>query len=113
MGDSKVYVVQDQQRFDKVKRMYVPKFNLEPARDFGELVFVLGPQQTPFEDSDLILDMKSILAHYSDHDYLLLIGNPALIGITVALAAAANEGRLKMLQWSGRDQCYLPISADI
>jgi hypothetical protein len=44
---------------------------------------------------------------------LLLIGNPILIGCAVAIAARANAGRVKLLQWSGTDQRYVTVQVDL
>jgi len=39
-----------------------------------------------------------------------LIGNPVLIGITCTVAAAQNKGSVRLLQWSGKNKKYIPIT---
>jgi hypothetical protein len=108
---SRVFVVQCQMRWDGEK--LVPKFDLGPAQEFGELVFLLSPSAAPFNSPPIVEELSGKLAGYTDDDYLLLVGNPCLIGMVVALAADANDGRVKMLQWSGRDQRYRVVEAEM
>lgn len=108
-----VHVVQRQLRWDEGRKSLVPKFDLEPAAAFGPLNFLLSPSAAPFNSPPIIAELQAKLAGFSDEDFLLLVGNPCLIGMVVALAADANEGRVKMLQWSGRDTAYKVVSADI
>ena len=109
----KVYVVQCQMRWDGEKGSLVPKFDLAPAEVFGELVFLLSPSAAPFNSPPIIDELQRKLAGYDDDDHLLLVGNPCLIGMVVALAADANNGRVKMLQWSGRHQSYRVVEASL
>lgn len=105
--------MQDQQYWSKESRRLEAKFDLSPAKEFGELVFLLGNGATPFSSEAPIAELSSKLADYSDDDYLLLIGNPCLIGFTVAIAADANNGRVRLLQWSGKEQRYLKVEANL
>jgi hypothetical protein len=58
--------------------------------------------------------MRKKLADFSEADCLLLIGNPILIGVAVALASDASEcGHVNMLQWNGRESRYTRIESVI
>jgi hypothetical protein len=59
----------------------------------------------------VIAELREKLKDYRDGDHLLLVGNPVLIGLSVALAADFNEGRVSLLQWSGKDQRYIAVVA--
>ena len=108
-----VYVVQDQQRFDHERGELVPRFDLSSAEKYGELEFLLSPSAAPWASASISQELDMVLQHYDDEDYLLLVGNPVLIGMAVATAAGYNDGRVRMLQWSGRDERYLSIVAII
>lgn len=110
-----VYVVQNQQRFDREKGELVPKFPSvkEKAGKFGELKYLLSPTAAPWDTVNILKEMWGQLQHYKDGDYLLLIGNPLLIGLAVALATEANNGEVTVLQWSGERRSYIPIKADL
>lgn len=106
-----VFVVQKQMRFDEGTGELVPRFRtLEKAERFGTLEYLLSPSAHPFNPEHIIGDLHDKLKSFSDSDYLLLIGNPALIGMATAVAGHYNEGRLRLLQWSGRQGDYAEIS---
>lgn len=107
----KVYVVQNQHRWDANRNEFVPKFDLKAAEQYGELVFLLGPTASPFRPESIIEELQTKLATFTDQDSLLCIGNPLLIGWSTAIAADANEGRVASLQWSGKDQRYVRVAA--
>lgn len=110
---SRVYVVQDQHRWDEGTSRLVPKFDLSTAEEYGDLIFLLGANAAPFNSPPIIRELQQKLSDYQDDDYLLLIGNPCLIGWSVAIAADMNEGRVQLLQWSGKDRRYIPVPADL
>lgn len=107
----KVYVVQNQHRWDPASGTFVPKFDLSEAEAFGELVFLLGPTASPFRPEPLVKELNEKLRPFTDEDSLLCIGNPLLIGWSMAIAADHNEGKVASLQWSGKDQRYVRVVA--
>lgn len=107
-----VYVVQDQKRKNPATGELEDRFDLSPAQEFGPLVFLLGSSASPFSTPAVIAELQLKLQNFSDRDCLLLTGNPALIGLSVAVAADANKGRVRLLQWSGSHSRYLPITAE-
>lgn len=110
---SKVYVVQNQHRWDSQKQELVPKFDLKKAEQYGDIEFLLSPKAKPFQPAAVIAELREGLRYYRSEDYLLLIGNPCLIGWAVALAAERADGRVNLLQWNGSEQRYLPIRSTL
>lgn len=110
---SKVYVVQNQHRWDREKEAFVPKFDLAKAQQYGELVCLLSPTAAPFHPGPVVEELRSKLEWYEEGDYLLLVGNPVLIGCAVAIASQATKGRVRLLQWSGTDQRYIPVEVNL
>lgn len=109
-----VFAVQQQMKFDQEKRQLVPRFPLiNKAEKFGPIEYLLSPSAHPFNPELVLGDLHEKLSGFSDSDHLLLIGNPALIGMATTIAAYYNEGRVKLLQWSGRHKDYTEISAKI
>jgi hypothetical protein len=106
-----VFVVQKQMRFDETTGELVPRFRtLEKAARFGQIEYLLSPSAHPFNPEHIIGDLHEKLKSYTEKDYLLLIGNPALIGMATAVAGHYNGGVLKLLQWSGHQGDYAEIS---
>ena len=84
-----VYVVQE-----------VSGRNIVSARQYGDFE-VLLPSNTNImlSAAPSVRRMKKILQDYKDEDYLLLIGDPAAIGVACSIAALYNRGRYKILKW--------------
>jgi len=109
-----VYVVQQQMRFDKEKREMVPRFpSISRAESWGTLEYLLSPSAHPFHPELVLGDLHKALKDFSDEDYLLLIGNPCLIGMATCVAAHYNAGRVNFLQWSARENEYTIIKSEM
>ena len=108
-----VYVVQKQMKVDPRTGYMVPRFDLTQADHFGRIEFLLSPKARPYSAGGIITELYNKLDTFSDEDHLLLVGNQCLVGFAMSVAADVNEGRVNILQWSGRDQAYVEIKADI
>ena len=108
-----VYIIQKQMRYDERKRGLVPRFDLEPAKQYGELCYLLSPTAEPTDPEPVLKALRERLEHVTADDYLLLVGNPCLIGWATAIAADRTEGRVNFLQWHSRERRYLAVRAKI
>lgn len=106
----KVYVVQNQHCWDSESKKFVPKYDYRAATEYGELVDLLSPTAAPFNSKPIIQELQEKLKGFTPDDYLLLVGNPVNIGMATAIAADYAGGELKVLQWSGKDRKYIPIT---
>jgi|SRR6056297_997314 len=109
-----VFAVQQQLKYDQSKGELVPRFPLiKKAERFGLIEYLLSPSAHPFNPELVLGDLHEKLSGFSDDDHLLLIGNPALIGMATAIAAYYNSGNVSLLQWSGRHSEYTEIKTKI
>lgn len=98
----RVFVVQDRNH------------NYLPAADFGELTMVFpGHQQLAFSPQPAIRHAREKLRGFTDEDYLLASGDPALIAIVCVVAADINMGRFKLLKWDRQEGIYYSLALDI
>jgi hypothetical protein len=97
-----VYVVQE-----------VPKFNVLPARKYGELELILPPGQITLSAGPTVNRLKHKLRNFTDMDYLLLIGDPLAIGLAVAIASNANRGNARILKWDRQEKQYYPLNVNL
>lgn len=97
-----VYVIQE----DKDK-------NILPARAFGELKLLLPPGNIVLTSKPAVKKIKKELKSFTDKDFLLLIGDPAAIAITSAIAALKNDGKFKLLKWDRQEKVYFEVSIDV
>lgn len=108
-----VYVVQNQHRTDAVTGQLIPKFDLTAAEEHGRLVYLLSNSAAPWRAEPILKELEEKLAHWASGDSLLLIGNPCLMAWAAVIATRRSEGRLALLQWSGREQRYRRVIADL
>ena len=110
---ARVFVIQNPHQADGDGGMK-PKYDLSKAKKYGDFVYLLSPGAKPFAPNERVIEeLREKLSQFDDDDYLLLIGNPALIGFACAIAADFNDGRVSVLQWSTTRKDYVPIRADL
>lgn len=99
-----VYVVQDSpgRSFVDAMRYGTVKGPLLPATD--NLFLSTQP---------VIRKLRRELRNFNDNDYLLLIGDPNIIGVACAVAASINRGRFKTLKWDREQRRYYPAECDV
>jgi hypothetical protein len=113
MDMSNVYVVQCHRKRDPETNEFVPVYDLTPAKEFGAVIELLTPQATPFNPGPVVQRLHEVLQDYDpETDWILPMGNPALIGWAIAIASEYSpQGRVRILQWVGRENAYLPTDA--
>ena len=91
-----------------------PKFNIMGAAEYGVLKFLLDERsQMIFSPGQLIIKLKNLLKDFRPTDYLLLTGDPAIIGVVCCLISEQTNGRLNLLKWDRQEKRYYPIEIDI
>ena len=91
--------------------------NILSASDYGYLVICLplyGPEsQVVFSSSPFVFKMRKNLRDFREQDYILLTGDPAIIGISTAIVSDKTNGIFKLLKWDRREAKYYPIAFDL
>jgi len=107
---SKVYVIQE----IAGTRQGNPKINIIGAAKYGDFVFCLPEMaQIIFSPGPLIFKLRKILKDYKEKDYLLLTGDPAIIGVACALVSDMRNGKYKVLKWDKQERRYYPIEINL
>ena len=108
---SKVYLVQD---IPIDRETGKAKFDLTPAIKYGEIKVMFSRLvQMQFSPGPLIIEIRKSLRDFTKDDYLLLYGDPALIGVVCSVASDITNGKYKVLKWDRRQQAYYPIEINI
>ena len=77
---SKVYIVQNVMR--KYPDGTLRALDYTQAERFGEVIILFdGNKQVVMSPQPTIRKLRTLLKDFKDNDYLLLVGDPALIGI--------------------------------
>ncbi len=105
---------------DRETGQVINTMDLSPAEEFGELRFVLRDWENPFADpqatwteiEESFDEDSQPESGLQEGDYLLLVGNPILIGLVCA-AAADRVQTLNLLQWNRSEGKYLPVSIQL
>ena len=91
-----------------------PKFNIMGAAEYGKLKFLLDERsQMIFSPGPLIFKLKNLVKDFKPTDYLLLTGDPAIIGVVCSLVADTTNGRYNLLKWDRQEKRYYPIEIDL
>jgi hypothetical protein len=91
-----------------------PKYNILGAQKFGQIVTVLPERsQIIISPGPLIQKLKTLLKDYTTDDYLLLSGDPAIIGVVCSVVSDITNGKFNLLKWDRQEKTYYPIEVDI
>ena len=87
-----------------------PKINIVGASKFGELKVLLPElSQIIFSPGPLIFKLRKLLNNYTPEDFLLLTGDPAIIGVACSIVSDITNGKYKLLKWDKQERRYYPI----
>ena len=107
---STVYVIQE----IPGTRAGAPKINIMSAQRFGEFKFLLPEfSQIIFSPGPLVFKLRKLLKNYQPEDYLLLTGDPAIIGVACSIVSDITSGKYQLLKWDKQERRYYPIKINL
>ena len=96
---SRVYITQEN-----------PRMNVISATKWGDLEPLTNPfDQIHTNPSRFVAQIRRKLRGFTDDDWLLAMGDPAIIGVSFAIAADLNQGRVNFLKWDRMEKTYYPV----
>ena len=91
-----------------------PKFNIMGALKYGKLKVLLKENtQIILSPGPVIFELRRLLKDYNSNDYLLLSGDPAIIGLACTIASDLNNGRFNLLKWDRQEKVYYPLEINL
>ena len=91
-----------------------PKINIMGASKYGEFKFLLPEfSQIIFSPGPLIFKLRKSLEDYRSEDYLLLTGDPAIIGVACSIVSDMTNGKYNLLKWDKQERKYYPITINL
>jgi len=91
-----------------------PKFNIMGALKYGKLKVLLKENaQIVLSPGPVVFELRRLLKNYTSKDFLLLSGDPSVIGIAVAIVSDINNGRFNLLKWDRQEKVYYPLEIDL
>ena len=113
MSERKVYVIQE----IPGSKAGSPKINIIGASVYstsGKFNFLLPEfSQMIFSPGPLIFKLRKGLKNYTSEDYLLLTGDPAIIGVACSIVSDITNGKYKVLKWDKQERKYYPIEINL
>ena len=113
MSERKVYVIQE----IPGSQAGSPKINIIGAAAYstsGKFNFLLPEfSQMIFSPGPLIFKLRKGLRNYTSEDYLLLTGDPAIIGVACSIVSDITNGKYNVLKWDKQERKYYPISINL
>ena len=91
-----------------------PKINILGAAEYGVFKFLLPEfSQIIFSPGPLIFKLRNLLKNYRPSDYLLLTGDPAIIGVACSIVSDITNGKYNLLKWDKQERKYYSIAIDL
>ena len=91
-----------------------PKINIMGASQYGQFKFLLPEfSQMIFSPGPLIYKLRQGLKNFKVEDYLLLTGDPAIIGVACSIVSDITNGKFNVLKWDKQERKYYPIEINL
>ena len=94
-----------------------PKINIMGASDYStsrDFIFLLPElSQIIFSPGPLIFKLRKGLKDFTTEDYLLLTGDPAIIGVACSIVSDMTNGKYNLLKWDKQERKYYPIQINL
>ena len=91
-----------------------PKINILGAAEYGVFKFLLPEfSQIIFSPGPLIFKLRQSLKNYRPNDYLLLTGDPAIIGVACSIVSDITNGKYNLLKWDKQERKYYSIKINL
>ena len=91
-----------------------PKINILGAAEYGTFKFLLPElSQMIFSPGPLIFKLRKGLKDYTTEDFLLLTGDPAIIGVACSIVSNITNGKFNLLKWDKQERKYYPIHINL
>ena len=108
--ESTVYVLQELPG----TRIGRPKYNIIGAQKFGTIKVLLKEDtQIVRSPGPITYQLRRLLKNFNSNDYLLLSGDPSVIGLACAIASDINGGKFKLLKWDRQEKVYYPLEINL
>lgn len=109
----KVYAPQVPSKYDAATKLWIPTINLEPAKEFGELIVMLPPNANRLHTNPLVMALREQMREFSAEDYIVAVGDPSLIAAASCIATRCTNGLLRILKWDRLSSSYIPVEMQI
>tara|TARA_Y100001937_G_scaffold66820_1_gene91361 strand:- start:420 stop:800 length:381 start_codon:yes stop_codon:yes gene_type:complete len=91
-----------------------PYISVLSATEYGTIVTLFeSGTQIMFSPQPAIRKLKRKLRNFDDNDHLLMMGDPAAMGIACCVASDMNRGKFKILKWDKMQKRYYSVQVNL
>ena len=91
-----------------------PYISVLSATEYGTIVTLFeSGTQIMFSPQPAIRKLKRKLRDFDDNDHLLMMGDPAAMGIACCVASDMNRGKFKILKWDKMQKRYYSVQVNL
>ena len=91
-----------------------PYISVLSAAEYGTIVTLFeSGSQIMFSPQPAIRKLKRKLRDFDDNDHLLMMGDPAAMGIACCVASDMNRGKFKILKWDKMQKRYYSVQVNL
>ena len=91
-----------------------PDLDLSPADKWVDSIVLIFPErvsQITLQPQTALARVRKVLSTMTRDDYLILLGDPVMMGMVTAVAAELL-GKVKILRFDRREFKYIPVEID-
>jgi hypothetical protein len=110
---AKVYVPHMPHKFDQSMQIHIPNVDTTQANKFGEVIILVDRNVPNTALMPIVEALKERLADFTEDDYLLPLGDPALTAAAAGIVLRKTGGRLKLLKWDRWAKDYVVVEMRI
>ena len=59
------------------------------------------------------MELRNKLRDYTKEDYLILTGDPSIIGVACSIVSDITNGQYKLLKWDKQERRYYPVEINL
>ena len=90
------------------------KINIMGSQKDGDIkVLLKEDSQIIFSPGPVIFSLRQKLKNFCEEDYLLLTGDPAIIGVACSIVSDITNGKYNLLKWDKQERKYYPIEINL
>ena len=81
--------------------------DLSDAKRYGSLRAIFGNPKKPYNTQNMVSKARKVLKDWRNGDYLLMIGDPALCAVAMAIITELDD-TVNVLSWDRNSFQYVP-----
>lgn len=89
------------------------KFDLSKAEKYGDVRVLVPHGQSLVSSVPVVRQLNEQLRDFTPDDFLLPLGDPAIMAVASAIASRNTNGVLNVLKWDRRAGTYLNVRIDL